>query len=456
MRITIAILTLIAVGWLVWEFIGEPDPPPEIPVEESGPDAATPHPRVAESPGTAEPTSSPAPKLRTTAPTDGGPGVFGTVTQLGRAAPNRIIRVRGTRRNETEFVAQTTTDAEGRYFVATGPGQMHVRLHGSEAKPHPSHTAQTPLVSLSQIPVAHAYAEVHDAPVRRDFVAPGGRVEVRVRDAERGTPIAGASVRSTISRGWMVWAQQTDSSGRCVFSDVALARFEFEATAALFLSSGDRVGHPTETTPTVFLDLLLQPESAIVVSLVDEGGKRVPISAALRLSVHRNGDPGPVTQTSRHGFRGKDRPTEITYGQLRPGPYRIALDDERVPDGTTTALRYQPVDAIHEVQVEALPRERVNAELRVRYRCYAQLRGRNHNGSVAHGSRVRIQRLDGDTRRILPAPWQRREMHRDLHFDGYLAPGSYVVRFHGPDGQQWQERLDVTREPITRDFDLPW
>ncbi len=196
-------------------------------------------------------------------------------------------------------------------------------------------------------------ATVHDVvrdrfalppPVPEDVRDRDGALDVTVRDAPDGPPLAGAHVRALAmvdGRAYLADARETDAAGHAHLSTLPRGEAWLLADAAGRARASSRLVIEAGTRAVT---MELEPEHVVVVAVHDEAGAAL---GAAEVEVLEPGDPLPVG--ARTGTDGSAR-----VGRLAAGPWRVIArapgyeeESARVEhDGETARLVLRKLGAI--------------------------------------------------------------------------------------------------------------
>lgn len=298
---------------------------------------------------------------------------------------------------------------------------------------------------LRDLPAGPLLATIHLAghrspPARRVMIVPGARerlectlvptaiqrtVAVEVV-GPGGTPVPLATVRSLGSddeHGWR-WARREERHARGGLVSIALPDSDARAVLAHAEGYAPAVRRLHAGEEPARIRLVLPPESAIVASVVDEGGGVVP-SAEVEM--------GPFDERHESGLTW--RALDLDHFDVR----NRSRDGEPARVGGLLAGRYvvrarRGNEILAEEVVELRAGEEQSVELRVRPSFTVRGRWTVDGGPVSGGT---VWLRDGPD--PMPPSWS---LDRDGRFEGTLRfPGWYVVDYSAPGSDDTIETL---------------
>lgn len=376
--------------------------------------------------------------------------VYGLVTRRGEPLLNREVQIVGRSADGEQVTETVLIGADGTYRVEVPDGGYRIGVvqiytPGTRVTKVRSGREQRQNFGLS-LPREVVVAGVDQ---RVDLEAYPGRIEIRVRDTA-GVPVPNVGIGSNISMGWMTRTTSTDDLGFAFLDETPMGTFEIRLGSKWHVAVPKQNATVTAARPVAIVDFVLEPAGQLEVALVEPGGERVEISAALDVRVASVTAP---TQNHRSGTsRTSGRPTALEFTGLRPGRYAVSIADAVESEAAT--VRYQPIEPPAEQFVDVRAGQRETLEMRVRYRAYTRIRGVRSGGALAEDATLTVRHL-AEGRHVLPGPWQRGSRHNGWHFDGYLAPGTYALEFASESGGHWRELLTVTYAPVEKTVALP-
>ncbi len=385
------------------------------------------------------------------------PAVYGLVSRSGRPVAERDVHVLGHDWRGTIVFEATRTDSLGQYRTRIQGGQHSVRVvwDGLVAEPPPRLGKSGP-----RPPTAAAAVDVtvDEQPVPADLRLPPGAIHLILRRKADQTPVPDVPVR-LLGPDALDLRGKVGRHGELHARDLPAGTWTLELDLRGFRAPPLPTIWITDQQPEQVLALDLEPAGALDLRLVDARGQPVPASAALRLEVVQGPAPDRRPPTNQAEIAGGRRPTVLRFDQLAAGGFTLETAAEAVTDDLGPAVCFQPIEILEPPTAQVTLGEVTSADLPVRYRTYARLRGGKAGGGLHRRATLRVDRLDprAGVQRILPAAWQTGSTHGGAHFEGYLLPGSYLLTFTGPNGEVHRAPLEVTgQDKLDRAFTLPW
>lgn len=389
--------------------------------------------------------------------------VYGSA--LGRGAPlaERWVRIGGQGEFADDTVASVQTSVAGtfrfevppgRYFVAMATCTEGVIEGGGRWRPGST--------------VSSEWFEIQSGEHRVDLEAPPGHVDAAVLDG-RGVGVPGVEVlvqrvhkrRDIVVEGVVVGSHRvepdqpdrvlrTDVAGRVAFEELRFGLWSVTVKSPVLAAVEPQQIDLTKERPTAALTFATEPAAHVRLAFVDSRDQPARLESAfwstLKLRRIESGVEFEAADSKEQVA------TVLEFHGLPSGEYEVVHTPPK-PEGR--GLSFSSFALTVPDAFEAKAGVETVEDVRVRLRPRVRVRAVKRRGNFAFTARLAVTRVS-DGVRVAPGPWHDGATAGGYHFDGYLEPGTYLLRFASKDGESWQEPIRVDAQTNVHRVRLPW